>query len=682
MESHVNFEDLVHALQGTGLKGKKMTAFGQVETTVTTFVNPELLVKEGLKDLTAEIILISARGAAGKSTAASELARKIDSPLWKLEDDKAISGTSLDFALSQYLGITDLDAYLDGKKPTIIIDSLDEARSRVSGTSWTEFLESLSNRSRSSCRFVLLGRERTLEEVWLNLAEAGRTIAWLEISHFGPEERIRYIDGVVSRRRPEAVKSKHYAPARDAVLNSLVGAVPDETAQAFAGYAPVLDAVAAALQDNANLYSIPAMFGESNQDARHLKELVRILVGLLERDQKKLQPVASDLGLDPKSTYTPDEQIDWLCYDLAGGSKPELANICKPEIREKYIERVRPFLDDHPFRDENRWASAVFRAFVAAQRFGTTIYGRRLLDVGNESGLLFDFVTLDSKDDPIDEWQLAALHASVTAGEFSGTSAAVTASEGRDGLFKVSIYLRRLEDQTEVSFTLIPDQTGEVQLYGPLEGLTLETNGSVSIPNHGTSVVLGPDLFIRCENLSIEGGSVEFAHRGIPTSKDTTLGGVTLAVGSGLRLPMEIARWPLAGDFELQVPSETNLVHPWVLYRHELPAEDNTVDTNARAVRFLNMLMNLTRSHGHSGDRGVFIMKLQGRQSIKGGELQSVLSILESRGIIRTEGPMLFLDPGYEKHRFSGKTRTGQRLIENVWDIWGPVVAEIDAALK
>ena len=392
--------------------------------------------------------------------------------------------------------------------------------------------------------------------------------------------------------------------------------------------------------------------------------------------------MAGDLGLNANLTYTPEEQVDWLCHDLAGASEPALSYITKPEIREKYIERVRPFLDDHPFRDENRWASAVFRAYVAARRFGTTISGPRLLAVGNESGLLFDFVTLDSENDLIDEWQLAALHASVTAGEFSGTSAAVTVSEGCDGLFQVFIYLRRLKDQVEVSFTLVPDKTGEIRLYGPLEGLTLETDGSISIPARGTSVVLGPDLFVRCDSLSIEGGSVEFAHRGVPTGKDTTLGGVTLAVKGALRLPMEITRWPLEGDFELQVSPETNLVHPWVSYRQDLPDEEDSVDTNARAVRFLNMLMNLTRAHGHSGDRGAFIMKLQGRQSIKGGELQNVLRILENHEIIRTEGPMLFLNPSYESHRFSGKTRAGQRLIGDVWDVWGPVVAEIEAALK
>ena len=161
VHTKLNFGDLVHALQGTGLKGKKQNAFGHVNT-ATSFVNPELLIKESLGDLTSDVILVSARGAAGKSTAAAELARQIGRPLWKLEQDKAVSGTSLDFVLSQYLGTTEVESRLDGLLPTVIIDSLDEARSRVSGTSWMEFLESLSNRSLSSCRFVLLGRERTL----------------------------------------------------------------------------------------------------------------------------------------------------------------------------------------------------------------------------------------------------------------------------------------------------------------------------------------------------------------------------------------------------------------------------------------------------------------------------------------------------------------------------------------
>jgi hypothetical protein len=41
---------------------------------------------------------------------------------------------------------------------------------------------------------------------------------------------------------------------------------------------------------------------------------------------------------------------------------------CPRETRAEYAKQVESFLRDHPFRSENRWASPVFSAYVAAMR--------------------------------------------------------------------------------------------------------------------------------------------------------------------------------------------------------------------------------------------------------------------------------------------------------------------------
>jgi hypothetical protein len=109
MGDQINFGAVVSALNGTGLTGNELPAFN-VEKPAGFFVNPELIVKENLRSLSSDVILVSARGAAGKSTAAAELSRRIGAPLWRLEKDKAVSGTSLGFTLSQYLGVTNVDS--------------------------------------------------------------------------------------------------------------------------------------------------------------------------------------------------------------------------------------------------------------------------------------------------------------------------------------------------------------------------------------------------------------------------------------------------------------------------------------------------------------------------------------------------------------------------------------------
>lgn len=146
-------------------------------------------------------------------------------------------------------------------------------------------------------------------------------------------------------------------------------------------------------------------------------------------------------------------------------------------------------------------------------------------------------------------------------------------------------------------------------------------------------------------------------------------------------LPSEIARAPLPGDFELAVPDSTILRYPWNAYRVGL-AEEESADPSGRAERFLNMLMNLTRTHGHAGDRGCFIMKLQGRQSVKGEEFQRVVTTLANLGVVRVEREMIYLTAAYEPFRFSGKTTRGQRLIADLWETWGPIVEEIKKDLR
>lgn len=683
MPTQYNLNDIVDAIACPAFPGVELPAFS-VREQGAFFVSPELVVKEGLGDVDAQVLLISARGAAGKSTAAEELSRRLQVPLWKLEDDKAVSATALDYSLSRYLRVPDAEASIAAlDRPLVLIDSLDEARARVSGTSWSEFLESIATYTRTGCRFVLLGRERTLEEVWLALADADITLAWLEISHFGLEQRLDYVDGRVRARAKshDAINHPYYAAARDAVISSLTGPVVDGSAEAFVGYAPVLDAVAAVLFEASNLFDVANQFSAATSDTRHLEVLQTILQDLLLRDQLKMRPVAEQLGIDPQDTYTPDEQIDWLCHDLLDAPAPSLDYITNAEARDSYMKGVRAFVDDHPFRNEDRWASAVFTAFVASRRFGSTFAGVDLLEVGNASGFLFDLVALAGDVTLIDEWQFAALHASVTAGEYSGSLSTVLAKEAPAGGFEVDLSVFRNNEPIIGSFSLLPEDLDAIRLFGPLEGLTVQTSGRVVVPVHHPTTVLGPDLFIRCASLVIEGESVEFANRAVPgQDEDRSVGMVILEVEGSVILPPVIARRPLSGDFELRVPGGTSLVYPWHEYGQTL--EDfGTVGPSDRAVRFLNMLMNLTRTHGHSGERGSFVKKLQGRQSVKGAEFTRAAAVLSEFGVAYIHGDMIYIRAEFERYRFSGKTLPGQRLISDVWDVWGPIAEAISKEL-
>lgn len=680
MDMQLSFPELVAPLSQGGFPGSPQAAF-KVADSEALFVPPTMVLREEFQGLEAPVVLVSARGAAGKSRTAEELSRKLGAPLWKLEQDHAVSGTSLFYVLGQYLGVADVPrALAQQPSPMILIDSLDEARALVSGTSWADFLGSIATIHKQGCRFVLFGRERTLEEVWVNLGDAGVDVAWLEISHFGPQERRAYVDGVVSRRAvPATLEGAYYRAARDAVLESVAGSVSGQDAETFAGYPPVLDAVAAVLLREDNHYMLAQHFGLPGRTTDHLTELQRVLESLLKRDQDKMAKLATEIGLDPAAVYSPEEQLRWLCHDLENGPVPDLSHITDPELRNDYVDQIRSFVAEHPFRNDSRWASTVFAAYAASQLFGSVIDGRRLVRIGNDSGLLFDLVALQT-DPMIDDWGFAALHASITAGEFSGALATVTAAETSDGDYEVTMSLQKAEAPYEKTFLLIPQTKQALHLHGPVEGLTISTSTALKIPagQTQTPVVLGPDVFLHCDALTIEGTAVEFAHRVGPAADSGESDGmVTIeVVNPGLHLPHMITREPRKGTFELRVPDGTSLNYPWVGFRAplELP---HKINTNDRAVRFMNMFMNLTRAHGHQGERGAFIKKLEGRQALKGTDFQTAVEVLHRRGIARLEGQMIYLRKEYEPYRFSGKAIDGQRLITDVWDHWGPIIEEI-----
>jgi len=679
--NELSLPDLLSALRGERFDGNPQKSF-KVRPANEFFVAPELQVKLGLGDLGADVVLVSARGAAGKSTTAQQMSHDLGVPLWKLEEDAAVSATALSYIIGRYMDTVEVEQALERmERPTILIDSLDEARARVSGTSWTEFMQSLVHFTQHGLCPIILGRERTLEEVWLTLDDAGVQLAWLEISHFGPGGRRTYVDGQTVRkaRNAEVLQHPHYEPAREAILSSLVGSMSGEAADMFVGYAPVLDAVATVLARD-NLFTVAQTFDAAQGGVRAIEELRRILNRLLEREQGKVGPLATDLGIDPRAAFTPAEQVAWLASELLNGPEPALDFISEPQQREMYRKQVREFLQGHPFRSGEGWASTVFAAYVACLRFDSTP-GADLLRVGNDSGLLFDFFSLDGSGEFIDEEQFGALHASITAGEFSGVSANVATREEGVGEHEAIMHVVRAGESSELRLKLLAATPDALALYGPLEALTVVTDSGVAIPARRPVTVLGPDLFISCGALLIEGLTVEFAHRAVPAGDGLQSGQVVLQVSGELVLPPEITREPLPGDFELAVPESAVLRYPWVNFRQDL-VDEKSANPSGRAERFLNMLMNLARSHGHSGDRGCYTMKLQGRQSVKGEEFTAVIATLQRLGVIRLDGDMVYVTAEFEDHRFSGKTQAGQRLLADVWDVWGPVVAELEKDLR
>ncbi|MCY7289223.1 MAG: hypothetical protein LH624_13470 [Cryobacterium sp.] len=674
------FDELCQLLESAPFEGDGSASFGiPARTDGYFFVAPVLLEKDDQED--PSVTLISARGAAGKSTMAVELAFRLKVPLWRLELDKAVSGTSLDFALGQYLKSHDVSEQIAGRRsPTVIIDSLDEARARVSGVSWTEFVESLGRLAQCGLRYVLLGRERTLEDVWVALSELDLTVAWREISHFAPDQCPEYVDGVVALRDPTAdCSSDEYRSARDALIGSLRSAAVGTYAEEFVGYAPVLDAAAAMLIKKPNLLTIRQRFENVGAQDR-VALLGDILRKLLERDQEKVGVLVKELGIDPEKAYSPDEQVKWLCYFLEDSGLPDLSYISSPSARQKYVEQISIFADEHPFRSEAAWASPVFEAFVASVEFDQlTFSSARLIEIGHKSGFLLDF--MNGKNDLIiTEAQFAALHASIIASEVAESMTSVVIAQVADDSYSGAFAVNRVRERARVTtFCLVPEVTGTLEVLGPLAELSIQARDAVVVPGRPQGTVLGPDLFISASMIRIGGPALEFSRRPDSAAPDAGEPSVIIEARESLHLPSVSPQLPPQNEFEIRVPHSVKLRYPWFEYGSELVSEETPSE---KVVRFLNKLMNLTRNHGHTGERGVFIKKLEGRQPLRISEFNSALGVLRAEKVVRVDADMVFVREEWEAHRYSGKALKGQRQLADVMDAWGSILAKIEDAIS
>lgn len=686
MTAAVSFEQLISRLPTGGFLGENQPAFGIAEV-VATFVPPTLRLVETSEG--AGVTLISARGATGKTTLAEELSARTQTPLWRLGDDVSVSADALESRLGRYIGPDDaLRRFQADDSAFVIVDALDEARMRVSGTSWAEFMSSIAEVATSGRHFVLLGRERVLEDVWLNLAESGIEPEWFEISHFDPDQRQAYVDGRV-RDRGHDTDNDAYIKARDAVLSALEGTVAGPLSDAFVGYAPVLDAVVALMADS-NLIAVENTFAAENQDGERVEVLVRVLQSLLEREQLKTQPLAEQLGLDANQTYLPDEQLAWLSADLLQAGSPTL-DWCPAELRAPYASQIQKFLEDHPFRSDGRWASPVFSAYVAAQRFGDAQIQESLRPIGQATGLLFEFVAHAGAAALIDEWQFAALHASLLSAEWQAVEAVVSiastdsesAESPEEPLTAAVGELALLADgsiQRRTQFELVLESAGHLHLLGPTSFLSVVFPGTVTVDMGQSSLTLGPDCYIRCVDLVLRGDTVQVLRRAQSAQGDPGEdASVILEISGQFDCAATLSGNPNPDIFELRVRPEQRLVYPWIAYRHDL--EPVASQPDERAERFLNMLMRLVRRHGRK-EMAVFDKKLEGRQSIKGDDLRNVLSELQSMGVLTVAGPMIYLDSDWAAERFDGKGRPGLATLEDKMDTWRPVLDAIESVLQ
>ena len=351
------------------------------------------------------IILISAVGATGKTRLARELSSSTSLPVLDLSLCRTVGDRTLTGVVNDFFARHDVSRVLEGLANGsygIIVDAVDEGRSKTSPDGFNAFLDDLVNRCRgsSSPTFVMLGRTVILEECWYYLDNNGIETALATIEPFSVESAKQYINtfsGGLNTQYPT-----QYESARDKLVDLLKGSFSDQLDSnrpeaeflRFLGYPPVLDSIVTLLKKSTN-YHATIQDIEQTGDSIEASLIYRISTYILrrEKDDKILPNVIRDRRLLKGIPETEASKIEKAIFDVEEqcarlvafclGATITVDVIADPKLNRQYEDALTEsgLLPEHPFLEEgkNNFRNAVFESLALATLFFSTKSDHRQL---------------------------------------------------------------------------------------------------------------------------------------------------------------------------------------------------------------------------------------------------------------------------------------------------------------
>ena len=336
------------------------------------------------------ILLVSAVGASGKTTTAHVLSFDTELPILDLAKHKSVGDHTLTGVLTTAYATEHRSAVLDGLREGthgVIIDGIDEGRSKTTGQGFEAFLDDLIQLSQGSpnTTVVIFGRNPVLFGAWMYLEDRKANVGMIEIDPFTQKQARDYIDRQVSQSII-AGQQGTYEQARDGVLTKLSGAfAPARTDDgnnanmflSFIGYPPVLDAIVTLLRQNPNYHLIHQSLIDEAQGQLETDILIAISDYLLDRDyEEKALPnfiegiaenVGGTLGQQLRtSLYSREEQCARVLSRALDRPFPRRI-IEDNTLNEQYETAVELWCKGHPFLEDEFVRNGVFVALAVAR---------------------------------------------------------------------------------------------------------------------------------------------------------------------------------------------------------------------------------------------------------------------------------------------------------------------------
>ena len=584
--------------------------------------------------LHSAIILVSAPGAVGKSTLARQIASATGSIYIDLAAAAPVGSNSLIGGLATS---GTLDPWANGNV-TALIDGLDEAILKTTQEGLEAFLDDVAalavNRDVPT---VLFGRTAIVQDTWVLLHDrCDGNIAVLEIGYYGPDASVDFAEASL---RASRTNRQHPTVDRKALMLLLQGLrrQTESDGDRFAGYAPVLQAVAKQVEGEDNPSSLVSDLEHGS--IQPTVTLHSVVDAVLKREQTKLEPLSFEEPNLLSALYSPGEQLDRLVARVYQSPEPPLPAM-SPADEETYRNVLDTWVREHPFLDgESSPSSAVFQAVICTRALkGKTTASKKAVQEELAKGeaanpFLYVFYMDEANDAElrsIPEEHIGVIYSSIRASLAQRDTARLSVEEPDDEGDEilhadVEIELSRSGKDPES----LPFQT---EPFGPICLGSHVRDVIISMPRARVEIGQSAEVFfvapvdIQCEDLAIFCDKV-IVEAPRDSSADTVYFQADEFTGSAITSPLMVrsnarllAWWPGVENY------------PWTNYATEPTIAQDRDPKVDEGLRRLRKFVVEFRAHG-KGELARSARKIESQRMTKGTG-RAVLSLMLETGIV------------------------------------------------
>lgn len=590
----------------------------------------------------APLILVSAPGAVGKSTLAREIAYRTGVIYIDLAKAEPVGGNTVSGGLLR----SAVHREWELEQTTLLIDGLDEARLRVTQSAFEAFLSDIATLAASrSLPVVMFGRTGSIQDAWIVLADQIADVPVLEIGYYGEAAALAFAKAWARIVEP----IKLHTQAEDEALSLLLARLREQTEKdgdRFAGYAPVIQAVAESVAKESNPAALVSRIKQGDESFT----LQSVVSAILDRERGKLQPLPFDDSSLVLTLYSADEQLDRLAARIYGLPSPQMLPMSAADAK-TYATALETWVPEHPFLSGGSSpSSAVFGGLICAHalkrggEYADVALDRELGRGAAANPFLPEFYISNGVGGEVHFMPpehvgvvYAALRARLSLGDTANLSVEgpedVDDEEALRAEVEINVARRGVDRPRVMIFET--EQMGRIRLGSHLEDIEISAPHSTIEIGPGDEITIISPVFISCESLVLTAAKL------IVEESQSAPASIVFLEAAEFQGPNMSSVPAVRGAVGLSVSWPGASAFPWTSFAvAPRAAEDSRVD---EALRRLRKFVVAFRSHS-KGSLARIRDKLEHSRMTKGSG-RSVLDQMVEEDIVSLQGQMYHLDP-------------------------------------